>query len=157
MDNLSEEQIAEMREIFSLFDKDCDGYIDVRELGKVLRSMGMNPTEMEIEDLINQYRDIDENTTQDDLEDGKLNFSEVMKILAIKSKEPPETEEYLREAFRAFDKDGSGNITMIELRQIMTNHGEKLTDEEVAEMIQEADDGKGEVHYEDFVKLILSK
>ncbi|XP_056022817.1 calmodulin-like isoform X4 [Ostrea edulis] len=148
MDNLSEEQIAEMREIFSLFDKDCDGYIDVRELGKVLRSMGMNPTEMEIEDLINQYRDID---------DGKLNFSEVMKILAIKSKEPPETEEYLREAFRAFDKDGSGNITMIELRQIMTNHGEKLTDEEVAEMIQEADDGKGEVHYEDFVKLILSK
>lgn len=71
-----------------------------------------------------------------------------MKILATKAKEPPETEEYLREAFRAFDKDGSGNITLIELRQIMTNHGEKLSDEEVAEMIQEADDGKGEVHYE---------
>lgn len=48
-----------MREIFSLFDKDCDGYVDVRELGKVLRSMGMNPTEVEIEDLINQYRDVD--------------------------------------------------------------------------------------------------
>lgn len=80
--------------------------------------------------------------------DGKMDFSEVMKILAIKTKEPPETEEYLREAFRAFDKDGSGNITLIELRQIMTNHGEKLSDEEVAEMIQEADDGKGEVHYE---------
>lgn len=80
--------------------------------------------------------------------DGKLDFTEVIKILAVKTKEPPETEEYLREAFRAFDKDGSGNITLIELRQIMTNHGEKLSDEEVAEMIQEADDGKGEVHYE---------
>lgn len=155
MDNLSEEQIAEMREIFSLFDKDCDGFIDVRELGKVLRSMGLNPTEVEIEDLINQYRDVDD--IEDESEDGKMDFPEVMKILAIKTKEPPETEEYLREAFRAFDKDGSGNITLIELRQIMTNHGEKLSDEEVAEMIQEADDGKGEVHYEDFVKLILSK
>ena len=61
-----------MREIFSLFDKDCDGYVDVRELGKVLRSMGMNPTEVEIEDLINQYRDVD----------GKVNMWKILEFIS---------------------------------------------------------------------------
>lgn len=38
-----------------------------------------------------------------------------------------------------FDKDGNGFISAAELRHIMTNLGEKLTDEEVDEMIREAD------------------
>ena len=46
-----------MREVFSLFDHDCDGYIDLKDLGKVLRSFGMNPTEVEIQDTITQFED----------------------------------------------------------------------------------------------------
>ena len=45
-----------------------------------------------------------------------------------------------------FDKDGNGFISAAELRHVMTNLGEKLTDEEVDEMIREADiDGDGQV------------
>ena len=65
-------------------------------------------------------------------------------------------EEELKEAFRVFDKDGNGFISAAELRHIMTNLGEKLTDEEVDEMIREADiDGNDQINYEEFVKAEL--
>ena len=53
-----------------------------------------------------------------------------------------------REAFRVFDRNGDGFISAPELRLVMTNLGEKLTDEEVDDMIREADlDGDGVVSY----------
>ena len=53
---------------------------------------------------------------------------------------------------RVFDKDGNGFISAAELRHVMTNLGEKLTDEEVDEMIREADiDGDGQINYEGLV------
>ena len=59
-----------------------------------------------------------------------------------------DTEEELRAAFGVFDKDSSGKISAAELRHVMTNLGEKLTDEEVDEMVREADiDGDGEIDY----------
>jgi hypothetical protein len=55
-----------------------------------------------------------------------------------------------------FDKDGNGFISAAELRHVMTNLGEKLTDEEVDEMIREADiDGDGQINYEEFVKMMM--
>ena len=46
---LTEEQIAEFKEAFSLFDKDGDGTITTKELGTVMRSLGQNPTEAELQ------------------------------------------------------------------------------------------------------------
>lgn len=64
----------------------------------------------------------------------------------------------IREAFKVFDKDGNGYISAAELRHVMTNLGEKLTDEEVDEMIREADvDGDGQINYEEFVRMMMSK
>ena len=51
---LTEEQIAEFKEAFSLFDKDGDGTITTKELGTVMRSLGQNPTEAELQDMINE-------------------------------------------------------------------------------------------------------
>ena len=60
-----------------------------------------------------------------------------------------DNEEGLMEAFQRFDKDGDGTISAAELRHVMMNLGEKLTDEEVDEMIREADiDGDGSINYE---------
>merc|ERR1719498_815437 len=69
-----------------------------------------------------------------------------------------DTEEELIEAFKVFDRDGNGFISAAELRHVMTNLGEKLTDEEVDEMIREADvDDDGQINYEEFVKMMMSK
>ena len=57
-----------------------------------------------------------------------------------------------------FDSDGSGKISQEELKLVMQNLGEKLTDEEITEMIREADeDGDGEVDFDEFVKMMTSK
>jgi len=53
-DQLTEEQIAEFKEAFSLFDKDGDGTVTTKELGTVMRSLGQNPTEAELQDMINE-------------------------------------------------------------------------------------------------------
>ena len=45
---------SEFKEAFSLFDKDGDGTITTKELGTVMRSLGQNPTEAELQDMINE-------------------------------------------------------------------------------------------------------
>ena len=147
-DNLTEEQIAEFKEAFSLFDKDGDGTITTKELGSVMRSLGQNPTEAELQDMINEV-DADGN--------GTIDFPEFLSLMARKMKDT-DTEEELVEAFKVFDRDGNGLISAAELRHVMTNLGEKLTDEEVDEMIREADvDGDGHINYEEFVRMMMAK
>ena len=74
-------------------------------------------------------------------------------MMARKMKDTDSAEE-IKEAFKVFDKDGNGFISAAELRHIMTNLGEKLTDEEVDEMINAVDDGDGRLDYQEFIKLL---
>mmetsp|Transcript_18805 Transcript_18805/g.34022 ORF Transcript_18805/g.34022 Transcript_18805/m.34022 type:complete len:156 (-) Transcript_18805:182-649(-) len=145
--DLTPEQIAEFKEAFSLFDKDADGTITSKELGTVMRSLGQNPTECELNDMINEV-DMDGN--------GTIEFQEFLVMMAKKMKDT-DSEDEIKEAFKVFDKDGNGFISAAELRHVMTNLGEKLNDEEVDEMIKEADiDGDGQINYEEFVKMMMT-
>merc|ERR1712146_46136 len=147
-EQLTEEQIAEFKEAFSLFDKDGDGTITTKELGTVMRPLGQNPTEAELQDMINE---VDADAS------GTIDFPEFLNLMAKKIKDT-DSEEEIKEAFKVFDKDGNGFISAAELRHVMTNLGEKLTDEEVDEMIREADvDGDGQINYEEFVKMMMAK
>merc|ERR1711990_900033 len=116
-DQLTEEQIAEFKEAFSLFDKDGDGTITTKELGTVMRSLGQNPTEAELQDMINEV-DADGS--------GTIDFPEFLNLMARKMKDT-DSEEEIKEAFKVFDRDGNGFISAAELRHVMTNLGEKLT------------------------------
>ena len=144
---LSQEQVSEFKEAFSLFDKDGDGTITTKELGTVMRSLGQNPTQSELTDMIQEV-DADGN--------GTIDFQEFLIMMHRKMKDT-DSEEEIKEAFKVFDKDGNGFISAIELRHVMTNLGEKLTDEEVDEMIREADvDGDGQIDYQEFVTMMMS-
>ncbi|XP_053384693.1 uncharacterized protein LOC123536689 [Mercenaria mercenaria] len=148
-ENLTEEQTAELNEAFSLFDKDGDGTITVNELGTVMRSLGQNPTDADLQDMINE---VDANGN------GTIDFPEFLTLMANKMKDKDTEEAEMIEAFKVFDRDGNGKISAAELRHVMTNLGEKLTDDEVREMIREGDaDGDGQIDYEEFAKMMQAK
>ncbi|OCL00910.1 calmodulin [Cenococcum geophilum 1.58] len=142
---LTNEQISEYRQAFAAFDKDGNGEITSEELGEMMRSLGLEPSETELQDIINEV-DLD-NT-------GSIDFDEFVTMMAKRvPKVDAETE--LRQAFKVFDRDGSGSIDTEELRHVMKSLGENLTDEQIDEMIREADkDGDGTVDYNEFVQLL---
>ncbi|CAL9147003.1 unnamed protein product [Musa hybrid cultivar] len=138
---------SELQEAFSLFDKDGDGCITLEELASVIRPLGHNPTEQELQDMI---REVDVNGN------GTIEFNEFFNIMAWKMKEA-EAEEEMREAFKVFDKDQDGYISSYELMSVMINLGEEVTYDEVKEMIREADiNGDGQVDFYEFSKMMMA-
>lgn len=81
------------------------GTITTKELGTVMRSLGQNPTEAELRDMIAEV-DADKN--------GTIDFPEFLSLMARKMKDS-DSEEELREAFKVFDKDGNGFISAAEV------------------------------------------
>ena len=103
-----------------------------------MRSLGRNPTEAELQDMINEV-DADGN--------GTIDFPEFLTMMARKMRDT-DSEQEIKEAFKVFDRDNNGFISAAELRHVMTNLGERLTEQEVDEMIRVADvDGDGQIDY----------
>jgi len=145
-DSLTEEQLPEYKEAFSLLDKDGDGTITTKEVGTLMRSLGQNPTESELQDMINEV-DPDKN--------GTVDYPEFLTMITRRLKDT-DSEEECKNAFKDFDKNGNNYISAAELKHTMTDMGEKLTDEEVDEMIREANiDGDGQLNYKEFGKMMM--
>lgn len=85
---------------------------------------------------------------------GRLSFTDFLQLMQRKMAAPDTNEEILK-AFRLFDADGRGRITMATLRRVADEMGEVMNDEELNEMIVEADrNKKGYVDEEDFVCVV---
>ncbi|XP_037377758.1 centrin-1 [Talpa occidentalis] len=142
---LTEDQKQEVREAFDLFDADGSGTIDVKELKVALRALGFEPTKEEMKKMIS---DIDKEGT------GKISFNDFLAVMTQKMAEKDTKEEILK-AFRLFDDDETGKISFKNLKRVASELGENLTDEELQEMIDEADrDGDGEVNEEEFLRVM---
>ncbi|KAI7970225.1 hypothetical protein EIK77_008452 [Talaromyces pinophilus] len=142
-ESLTEEQIA--REITA------------EELKEVMRSLGQNPTEAELQDIVNEL-DVDHTGTIDFDGDTAsptqhivilLTYQPEFLTMMIHKGKATDEEAELRAAFEVFDQDGSGTISADEMRRVMKSIGEELTDAEIDEMIKEADtDGNGTIDCE---------
>ena len=144
---ITDEQRKELQDVFDQFDKDKDGKISAKELENAMQSMGQNPTVDEVQEMM---REVDLN------QDGKIDFDEFM-YLMTKSSSDTQTEDEVINAFRVFDKEGNGLISSAELKHIMMTIGDKMTEEEADEMVNEADiDEDGMINYEEFVRMMMA-
>ncbi|KAF9130313.1 hypothetical protein BGW39_003238 [Mortierella sp. 14UC] len=149
MASISEDQISEFKEGFSLFDRKGNGTIESSSLGDLLRALGQNPTQAQVRELV---AEADPSGTR------VINFDTFLKVLMRPDGFKPagSYNEFIN-GFKVFDKENDGCITVGELRSVLTNLGEKLSDSEVDELLKGVEvDKSGKVHYEDFVKMILS-
>ena len=149
MDHLSEEQLGEFKEAFKFFDKDNDGQISKNDLEGVMRSLRQHCTEELLTDMIDDL-DTDGN--------GSIDFPEFLTMMTRKMQRVEDRDEEIMTAFKIFDQNEDGFISVDELRNVMTHLGEKVTDDEINEMILEADEnGDGKINYDEFRNMITPR
>lgn len=130
-----------------LFDYSKSGKISTRDIGPVVRSIGLKPSEAEVQDIMADVQQMG----------GEVDLSTLVQLIGQKVTNPPsESPESLREMFRMYDKDGRGVITVKEMRHLLTSVGEKLSDEEADELLKMTGCVKGDnVEYDKFIQIVL--
>lgn len=141
-ESLSEEEIAGLKEMFKAMDTDNSGAITFDELKAGLRKYGSTLKDKEIRDLMDAA-DVDNS--------GTIDYGEF--VAATLHLNKLDREEHLVAAFRYFDKDGSGYITVDELQQAWAEHN--MTDVFLEDIIKEVDqDNDGRIDYGEFVAMM---
>merc|ERR1712086_1239624 len=126
---LTEEQIEEIREAFNLFDADNSGAIDVRELKAAMRALGF---EVKKEELKKMISDIDSDGN------GSIEFQEFLEMMTGKMGEKDPRED-IEKVFKLFDDDNTNKISFRNLARVAEELGENIDDEELQDMINQAD------------------
>lgn len=135
---LLEEQKLEIREAFQLFDMNGDGSLDYHETKVAFKALGFELTKRQVLDIIREYDTDETNLITYD------NFYKTVGEMILK-RDPLDE---IRRAFKLFDIDGTGKISVRNLRKISKDLGENLSDEELQAMIDEFDlDEDGESTY----------
>lgn len=143
--DLSDAQKADIKEAFDLFDNEGSGVIDTKELKVAIRALGFEPKKEEIKKMI---ADVDKENT------GSISFADFLQMMTQKMSEKDSNDEIMK-AFRLFDDDDTGAISFKNLKRVAKELGENLSDEELKEMISEADvNGDGQVDQDEFLRIM---
>ncbi|CAH0482943.1 unnamed protein product [Peronospora belbahrii] len=142
---LTHEQKHEIREAFDLFDMNGTGTIDLKEVKVAMRALGFEPKKEEMHELI---------ATLNKDSNGTINYADFVTMMTLKMSEKDPHDE-IRKAFYLFDTDKTGKISFHNLKRVAKELGENMTDEELQEMIDEADcDGDGEINEKEFLRIM---
>ena len=134
-----------INEVFDNFDKDKGGYIDSRELASVLRALGRGKDQKEIDEFMEK---VDKN------KNGRIERQEFMDAMNEMYSVPQTTVEEVVEAFKIFDKDNSGKISLDEMKTILLKFTDDFNEEEVEEIFHLIDtDNSGEISYAEFAEV----
>lgn len=146
MRELPADVIMEYKEAFSLFDKDSDGLISHKEFSVVSRSLGLNPLEAEISELLELCAP-----------SGMMDFPNFC-LAMTQNKRLPDTSDDMMKAFYVFDKNNTGKIKATEMKTVLTSLGEILSEEECDQLLKTAyPDAEGYINYRDFTKRVFSQ
>lgn len=147
-----------------MFDRDKKGYIHTNMVSTILRTLGQTFEENDLQQLIIEI-DADGKCLKENIKQlkigqilfsfiagsGELEFDEFLTLTArfLVEEDTEAMQEELREAFRMYDKEGNGYIPTSALREILRALDDKLTEDELDEMIAEIDtDGSGTVDFD---------
>lgn len=142
---LTEEEVAEMKETFAMFDTDGGGSISMDELRQVMKKIGQNLSEKQLQELF---------IIADINGDGEIDFEE-FKVMMQNAVGDSDRRKDLLEAFQVFDVNGDGQTSKQELKDLMGKFGQHLSDEELTAVMSEVDtDGSGEIDFEEFCQIM---
>ncbi|KAK4875381.1 hypothetical protein RN001_011803 [Aquatica leii] len=149
--DLNKDQLILLQQTFVSFDVDKKGFIDIEMIGQILDMLGHQLTTDELQAIV---KEIDEDGN------GELSFEEFAHLASrFLVEEEEDTEAILKElkdAFRLYDKEGLGFITTDLLREILKELDDKMTREDLDQMIEEIDvDGSGTVDWEEFKAMMI--
>jgi len=152
MTDLSAGDIEEVQEVFDLFDfwDGRDGEVDGSKIGDLLRCTGLNPTNA----VVNQ------NGGCEKFGEKQYKFEEILPIYQAVAKETDVgTFADFMEGFKTFDREGQGFISSAEMRFVLGNMGERLTDGEIDQILKftgTEEDLEGNLKYEEFINKVLA-
>lgn len=147
---VSKDKVPAMRKMFSLIDRDGSGMISKDELKDLLYSQGYYPSETELETMMGEI-DSDNN--------GQIDFEEFVSYCVRRrmSRTVSQENKEIKDAFSYFDKNGDGYITATEIRQVMVELGQDISEEQAELMLAEVDkEGNGRVTYQRFKSMMLN-
>ena len=136
------------KDIFTLFDKKGQGSIAKAQFGDYLRAIGYNPTNAQIEEILSS-------ASQD-----ALSLDDIASLIEshqemLDSTTNGKIEDFIK-AFQVFDKENTGKVTVGDIRYMLTGLGDKLSDEEVDELLKGVEiDSDGGIDYKKFMEDIL--
>ncbi|KAK3095372.1 hypothetical protein FSP39_013891 [Pinctada imbricata] len=145
---LTEEQKADLRAAFDLFDDDGSGTIDGKDLKIALRALGFEPKKEEIKKMV---AEVDKDGSE------ILDFNDFLHIMTMKMT-GKDSKEDIQKAFKLFDDDDSGKINRKKLKNAAKDLGLELTKQQLQELIDVADlDKDGEVNEREFINIIMKR
>ena len=150
MEELSEEQVEEFKEAFSLFDQEGKGFIYTKELGTVLRSLGIHTSDKEKSEFINKY---DQNG------EGVIRFKDFLEIIIFKIADTDPIEELI-EAFKLFDTENSEFLTITKFKEDLKTYCPDMGDDEIlnlCEFLKKGNDFENHIGIDEAAKKIISK
>ncbi|MGB5771223.1 MAG: EF-hand domain-containing protein [Crocosphaera sp.] len=144
--SIAPEQMAFYEQTFKKFDKDGSNALSLPELQSLLRAVGRSyPPEK-----LQQVMDVITGRTNSEY----ITFAEFTKLIHSSLTNNPENDNDLLRRFRFFDMDGSGNISLEELRLCLRDIDTEISDYEIEEMLKLADtSGDQELSYEEFCQI----
>jgi len=142
------DRVEQYRKFFNMFDKSKKGKIHTTQVGQILRTMGQAFEDRDLRALIKEY---------DSDGSGEIEFEEFCSIVAQfeTDEDSAAMESELRDAFRLYDKEKKGYIPVSSFREILRQLDDKITENELDEMITEIDtDGSGTVDFDEFMEVM---
>jgi len=150
MGDYTEDQLADFREMFGLFDMGGEGKVAYSSIGNCFRAFGQDPTNKDVNAILG-------NPKKEDLASKFLTFEEYMPMFdQIKKEAKPAALEDFIEGLRIFDKESNGTVLGAELRHVLLSIGEKMDPKDVdALMVGHEEGEEGLVNYTKFSAYLL--